>query len=115
MFLLRPGLVVPTEDLIDAVWEDRPPATARTQLQICVSRLRQRFAALGLPAVTIVTDPAGYGIRIEPGDLDAEVFANGVETARRNAEAGRLTEARQTLPGRAGVVAWAGAGRHPRP
>ncbi|MEV6519426.1 BTAD domain-containing putative transcriptional regulator [Micromonospora chalcea] len=95
MFLLRPGLVVPTEDLIDAVWEDRPPATARTQLQICVSRLRQRFAALGLPAVTIVTDPAGYGIRIEPGDLDAEVFANSVETARRNAGAGRLTEARQ--------------------
>ncbi len=70
--------MVPAEDLVDAVWEDRPPATARTQLQICVSRLRQRFAALGLPAVTIVTDPAGYGIRIEPDDLDAEVFARTV-------------------------------------
>ncbi len=106
MFLLRPGLVVPTEDLIDAVWEDRPPATARTQLQICVSRLRQRFAALGLPTVTIVTDPAGYGIRIEPGDLDAEVFANGVEAARRNAEAGRLIEACQNY--RDALALWRG-------
>lgn len=38
-----------------------------------MSRLRQRFAALGLPADTIVTDPAGYGIRIEPDDIDAAI------------------------------------------
>ncbi|WP_431880362.1 BTAD domain-containing putative transcriptional regulator [Micromonospora marina] len=106
MLLLRPGRVVPVEELVDAVWEERPPATARTQLQICVSRLRQRFAALGLPADTIVTDPAGYGIRIEPDDLDAEVFAGTVETARRNAAAGRLIEARQHY--REALALWRG-------
>ncbi|MEW2445814.1 AfsR/SARP family transcriptional regulator [Micromonospora marina] len=106
MLLLRPGRVVPVEELIDAVWEERPPATARTQLQICVSRLRQRFAALGLPADTIVTDPAGYGIRIEPDDLDAEVFAGTVETARRNAATGRLIEARQHY--REALALWRG-------
>ncbi|MEU8069516.1 MULTISPECIES: BTAD domain-containing putative transcriptional regulator [unclassified Micromonospora] len=106
VLLLRPGRVVPVEDLVDAVWDERPPATARTQLQSCVSRLRQRFVRLGLPAGTIVTDPAGYTIRVEAGDLDAEVFASTVETARRNAAAGRLTEARQHY--RAALALWRG-------
>ncbi|SCL40518.1 AfsR/SARP family transcriptional regulator [Micromonospora aurantiaca (nom. illeg.)] len=106
MLLLRPGRVVPVEDLVDAVWEERPPATARTQLQICVSRLRQRFAALGLPAGTIVTDPAGYGIRIEPDDLDADMFARAVETARAEAAAGRFAEARRHY--RAALALWRG-------
>ncbi|MEV4691895.1 BTAD domain-containing putative transcriptional regulator [Micromonospora echinospora] len=106
MLLLRPGRVVPVEDLVDAVWEERPPATARTQLQICVSRLRQRFAALGLPADTIVTDPAGYGLRVEPDDLDAETFARTVETARAEAATGRLTDARHRF--RAALALWRG-------
>ncbi|MET8062616.1 BTAD domain-containing putative transcriptional regulator [Micromonospora sp. NPDC005313] len=106
VLLLRPGRVVPVEDLVDAVWEERPPATARTQLQSCVSRLRQRFVRLGLPAGTIVTDPAGYTIRVEAGELDAEVFASSVETARRDAAAGRLTEARQHY--RAALALWRG-------
>ncbi|WP_089157419.1 AfsR/SARP family transcriptional regulator [Micromonospora sp. NBS 11-29] len=95
MLLLRAGRVVPFDELVDAVWEERPPATARAQLQICVSRLRQRFVPLGLPADTIVTDPAGYGIRVEPDDLDAAVFARTVETARAEATAGRAADARR--------------------
>ncbi|QLQ38252.1 AfsR/SARP family transcriptional regulator [Micromonospora robiginosa] len=93
LLLLRAGRVVPFEELVDAVWEERPPATARAQLQICVSRLRHRFVVLGLPAETIVTDPAGYGIRVEPGDLDAEVFARTVETARAQVVAGQVDAA----------------------
>src|SRR3954467_13419783 len=78
MLLLRAGRVVPVEELIDAVWEDHPPATARTQLQICVSRLRQRLALLGMPPEIIVRDPVGYGAWVEPDDLDALVFAREV-------------------------------------
>ena len=63
MLLLRAGRLVPVDELVDAVWEDRPPATARAQLQTCVSRLRRRFAELGLAPELIVTDPAGYGVR----------------------------------------------------
>ncbi|MGC5017458.1 BTAD domain-containing putative transcriptional regulator [Micromonospora sp. DT47] len=95
MLLLRAGRVVPVEDLVDAVWEERPPATARAQLQSCVSRLRQRLAALGLPADVIVTDPVGYGVRIDPTDLDAEVFARRVEAARAAGAAGQPAEARR--------------------
>ncbi|MEU4336376.1 BTAD domain-containing putative transcriptional regulator [Micromonospora lupini] len=94
MLLLRSGRLVPVEELVDAVWEDRPPATARAQLQTCVSRLRRRLGELGLAPETIVTDPAGYGVRTEPSDLDAQVFARGVEAARAAAAAGRLVDAR---------------------
>jgi DNA-binding SARP family transcriptional activator/tetratricopeptide (TPR) repeat protein len=75
MLLLRPGRIVGTGELIEAVWDDEPPATARGQLQTCVSRLRRT-----LPAGTIRTDPAGYGI--QAADLDAIEFARLVEAAR---------------------------------
>ena len=77
MLLLRPGQIVSTDDLIDAVWEDRPPATARGQLQTCVSRLRRT-----LRPVAILTDPAGYGIRVADDELDALAFTRLVARAK---------------------------------
>lgn len=106
MLLLRAGRLVPVDELIDAVWEDRPPATARAQLQTCVSRLRRRFAELGLAPDLIVTDPAGYGVRTGTTDLDAEVFTRGVEAARAAATAGRLVDARAEF--RAALALWRG-------
>ncbi|PWR12049.1 transcriptional regulator [Micromonospora sicca] len=106
MLLLRAGRVVSSEELVDAVWEEQPPATARAQLQICVSRLRQRLAALGLPPEIIVTDPVGYGVRTEPADLDAEVFAREVEAARAAVAAGQPTEGRRHY--RAALALWRG-------
>ncbi|MET7945366.1 BTAD domain-containing putative transcriptional regulator [Micromonospora sp. NPDC005324] len=106
MLLLRAGRLVPVEELVDAVWEDRPPATARAQLQTCVSRLRRRFTELGLAPDLIVTDPAGYGVRTGTTDLDAEVFTRGVEAARAAATAGRLVDARAEF--RAALALWRG-------
>lgn len=71
-----------------------------------MSRLRQRLGRLGLPPEIIVTDPVGYGIRVEPADLDAEVFARGVEAARAEAAAGRPTEARRHY--RSALALWRG-------
>ncbi|MEV5207381.1 BTAD domain-containing putative transcriptional regulator [Micromonospora sp. NPDC053740] len=104
--LLRAGRLVPVDELVDAVWEDRPPATARAQLQTCVSRLRRRFTELGLAPDLIVTDPAGYGVRTGTTDLDAEVFTRGVEAARAAATAGRLVDARAEF--RAALALWRG-------
>ncbi|MGC4895007.1 BTAD domain-containing putative transcriptional regulator [Micromonospora sp. DT31] len=106
VLLLRPGRVVPTEELVDAVWEERPPATARAQLQICVSRLRQRLVQIGMSAMTIVTDPAGYGIRVAPDDLDAEVFTRQVEQARAAAATSRTVDACAHY--RAALALWRG-------
>ena len=75
MLLLHPSRIVGTGELIDAIWGDDPPATARGQLQTCISRLRRT-----LPAGTIRTDPAGY--QIHAPHLDALQFAGLVATAR---------------------------------
>ncbi|MEV2238958.1 BTAD domain-containing putative transcriptional regulator [Micromonospora sp. NPDC049891] len=107
VLLLRANRVVPAEELIDALWEDDPPATARAQLQTCVSRLRQRFTQLGLSPELIVTDPVGYAVRTAPGELDSEVFAQGIETARGMLARGRLVDARGQF--RAALRLWRGA------
>ena len=72
MLLLHPNRIVSADDLIDAVWGEDPPATARGQLQTCVSRLRR-----ALPAVTIRTDPAGYTVEV----AEDEAFERVVATA----------------------------------
>ncbi|WP_232050424.1 BTAD domain-containing putative transcriptional regulator [Actinoplanes sp. OR16] len=83
MLLLRPGRVVGVAELTEAVWGADPPATARGQLQTCVSRLRRV-----LPAGAIHSDPAGYRIRPGEDELDATVFLRLVEQAKTAADPG---------------------------
>jgi DNA-binding SARP family transcriptional activator len=68
-FLLHPNEVVPSERLIDALWGERPPATAPAALQVHVSQLRK---ALG--TARIQTRAPGYLFRLEPDELDAARF-----------------------------------------
>ncbi|MEV4704785.1 BTAD domain-containing putative transcriptional regulator [Actinoplanes sp. NPDC049316] len=77
VLLLNAGRIVGVEQLIDAVWDHSPPATARGQLQTCVSRLRRV-----LPPDVILSDPAGYGVAVGPDRLDATEFARLVARAR---------------------------------
>ncbi|MEU8421660.1 BTAD domain-containing putative transcriptional regulator [Micromonospora sp. NPDC048835] len=104
--LLRAGRLVPVDELVDAVWEEHPPATARAQLQSCVSRLRRRLTELGLPPETIITDPVGYGVRVAPDGLDADVFGRTVEAARTAVAAGREVEASELF--RSALALWRG-------
>ncbi|MEU6430929.1 BTAD domain-containing putative transcriptional regulator [Microbispora sp. NPDC046973] len=67
---LRPGRLVPADRLVDALWEDDPPANAANALQTLVKRLR---AALGRPGAVGWRD-GGYVLGIEPGQVDAHVF-----------------------------------------
>ena len=41
VLLLEANNVVSVSRLIDAIWDDDPPATARSQVQICISTLRR--------------------------------------------------------------------------
>jgi DNA-binding SARP family transcriptional activator/tetratricopeptide (TPR) repeat protein len=81
MLLVNPNRIVGAGELIDALWGSAPPVTARGQLQSCISRLRRI-----LPPGVILTDRAGYGIRVGPDDLDSEVFARSVEQARASGD-----------------------------
>ncbi|WP_306203911.1 AfsR/SARP family transcriptional regulator [Actinoplanes sp. RD1] len=77
MLLLRAGRIVGRDELIDAVWGAGAPATARGQLQTCVSRLRRV-----LPEGAIRTDPAGYAIEAGVDELDLTEFLRLVARAR---------------------------------
>src|SRR4029077_9091850 len=74
VLLLEANRAVPSDRLIEALWDDRPPDTAPKALQVYVSQLRK---ALGRDR--IVTRPAGYELRVEPGELDLERFRRLVE------------------------------------
>lgn len=100
MLLLEANRVIPVERLIDAVWNDDPPATARGQIQICISNLRRRiFAVAGRDPVQ--TRLPGYLLRLEDGTLDLHRFEAGVAEGTSALKAGdpsrATTELRRAL------------------
>jgi YVTN family beta-propeller protein len=83
VLLLRRDEVVSTDSLIDALWDDDPPATALKTLQLYVSQLRRV-----LPFETVLTQAPGYVLRLGSGSLDAERFEELVGAARGALDAG---------------------------
>ena len=77
LLLVRANEVVARDTLIDELWGQRPPDTARTALQVHISQLRK---ALGREV--IVTQAPGYVVRLEPDQLDLERFQKLVSEAR---------------------------------
>ncbi len=76
---LRPGDRVDADVLSEALWGDRPPASAAKVVQGCVSRLRQ---ALGAEAIETVA--GGYRLRADHLDVDRQQFEDLVERAREH-------------------------------
>jgi predicted ATPase/DNA-binding SARP family transcriptional activator len=66
---LAPGKLVPTSQLVDAVWGDEPPAGAGNALQALVSRLRR-----AMPEAVVESHPAGYRLLIDPSVIDVTRF-----------------------------------------
>ena len=69
--------MVTRERLIDDLWGDAPPETARTTVQVYVSRLRKL-----LPTDALVTRGAGYALEIEADALDLTQFERLREEGR---------------------------------
>ena len=103
--LVEANQVVSTEHLVDTLWEDQPPDTARTQVQICVSRLRKTMSDAGVD-VPIVTRPPGYLLRIDVSLLDMQTYAGKVAESRVLVKEGRQAEAAALL--RSAVALWRG-------
>lgn len=89
LLLLNANRVVPTGRLIDELWGDTPPETARSALQVYVAGLRK---ALGGDAGALRTTAPGYVLNVEPGGLDLDCFtalraeAQGADDEQRRAE-----------------------------
>ncbi|WP_162907661.1 AfsR/SARP family transcriptional regulator [Allorhizocola rhizosphaerae] len=107
VLLLSPNQVVGRDHLIDAVWDEAPPATAGRQLQNCVSQLRAQLPGTGKWKHLIAAEPGGYRLHLDPGQLDAQVFEESIAAGREQRDAGRLTEAVTTL--RDALALWQGS------
>jgi DNA-binding SARP family transcriptional activator/tetratricopeptide (TPR) repeat protein len=106
MLLLEANRVIPVERLIDAVWNDDPPVTARGQIQICISNLRRRiFAASARDPIE--TRLPGYRLRLDDGALDLHRFESAVADGRSASKAGDPSRAAVDL--RRALGFWRGA------
>lgn len=88
--------VTSVEQLMDAVWGDGPPSTARGQIQGCISGLRKLFGDAGLPEA-IKTRSSGYLLSLSDDELDSEKFAKLVAVAHRQAADKQVADAAATL------------------
>jgi len=70
LMALRIGQVVPVAELIDAIWEDEPPRSARASLQALMTRLRQLLRPL--PGASLTRCGDGYLLEFDQDLVDAE-------------------------------------------
>ncbi len=87
--LVRANRVVTVDELADVLWGEDLPSAARTGVQNYVMRLRQ---ALGVAGQRITTQPGGYLIRVEAGELDLDRFEYLLRDARVAARDARWTD-----------------------
>jgi DNA-binding winged helix-turn-helix (wHTH) protein len=79
---LSPGRVVPVADLIDALWEERPPPSARASVQILITRLRKSLAKV--PGCHLDRYGDGYRLQVNPDLVDVHRFRSFVASARQS-------------------------------
>lgn len=82
MLLAHARQVVSADRLIDELWGEGPPGSARHSLQTYVSNLRRQFREAGLEARRLETRSPGYVLHIEPDELDASRFERLLAAAR---------------------------------
>ncbi len=91
MLGLAGGQVVSTDQLVDGVWGEDPPAGVVNALQYHVSVLRKTLAAAGCGA-SLETRPPGYRLGLT---TDVTLFSRTVERGRQAAAAGQPERATQ--------------------
>ena len=99
--LLEANQVVSRDRLIDALWGEDPPDTARNTIQVYISQLRKL-----LPEGALETAPPGYRLVIEPESVDLFEFVRLSEEGRTALAKGDAAAAADTL--RAALALWRG-------
>jgi DNA-binding SARP family transcriptional activator len=90
--LLRPGSAAGTDELIDAVWGERPPSKALSILRTYAWRWRCALAedsAGGPSADVLVPQPGGYRLALPEEAVDARRAELLAAEAERERAAGR--------------------------
>lgn len=95
--VLHAGERVSNEALVDALWGEHPPKTARNSVQRFVADLRR---ALGPASDRLTTTDGRYRLELTPDDhVDASELSEAVKSARDLLERGRPGEALDAITG----------------
>ncbi|MFI8093603.1 AfsR/SARP family transcriptional regulator [Streptomyces sp. NPDC086080] len=108
--LLADGHAVAPETLCEDLWRGRPPAAAMPSLYAQVSRVRgvlEQRRRGSRDFEVLVTEPAGYALRIPPGARDTVCFTEALTRARRDLAASRAADALRGVEEALGM--WRGA------
>jgi DNA-binding SARP family transcriptional activator len=96
LLLAHAGQPVGIGDIVEVLWDQRPPPSAVNVVHRYVGALRRLFEP-GLPARSagrwLLGDAAGYRMRVDAGNLDLLRLRMLAERARSDQAAGRLPEA----------------------
>src|SRR6059058_4481928 len=93
--LLHANEFVARERLIDELWGESPPPTARKAVNVYVSQLRKVLVRNGRDPIT--TADGGYRLEVDAERLDAARLQQLLATARERAAAGELEAAVELL------------------
>jgi DNA-binding SARP family transcriptional activator len=102
--LLNAGQLVTVSQLTEVLWEIDPPPSARASLHNQVQRLRAALGAAG--GERISTQPGGYLIQVDAGELDLSQAEALLAAARAAARHGNWEQASQRAS--AGLLLWRG-------
>lgn len=83
ILLLTPRTIVPTETLIDRLWDTRPPPKARESLSVYIARLRASLRQAIGDSVRLAGRARGYLLDVDPEVVDVHQFRR----LRRQADA----------------------------
>jgi len=104
VLLLHANEFVSRERLIDELWGESPPPTARKAVNVYVSQLRKVLARNGLDP--IATADGGYRLEVDAERLDTARLQQLLATARERAAAGELEAGAELL--REALTLWRG-------
>jgi DNA-binding SARP family transcriptional activator len=102
--LLDAGRLLTTGQLIEVLWGGAPPASGRAALHNQVKRLRDTLGESGRDRIQ--TQPGGYLIHLEPGELDVTRMQDLLASAWAAARGGAWEQASALAAG--AVLLWRG-------
>ncbi|WP_460520630.1 AfsR/SARP family transcriptional regulator [Flindersiella endophytica] len=91
VLLAERGRTVSTDRLIQEIWGDQPPRTASNTLHRYIAQLRRLIGGDSAYRPIVTRDP-GYQLALEAGELDAQVLADLVDSAKEYVAQGRLED-----------------------
>ncbi|MFB8142056.1 AfsR/SARP family transcriptional regulator [Streptomyces parvus] len=113
LLLMNANHVVSMSQFVEELWEYSPPSSAVAAVHTYVMQLRRTLggrpnSASPGPAGPgqLTTRDQGYVLRVEPGELDLDVYEDEVRSARNSLDCGALSRGAREL--RAAQQRWRG-------